>query len=223
MRYFILDKYNTWYDWRLTLTAKDVTAPEPKTNYVEIDGMSGTLDLSEALTGDVLYHDRTVTASFWSSEGTFQERVAVLRNITAALHGKKVQIIEPDDPTHYFLGRVKIKDVKQDQVHIEFTIEATCDPWRYAVEETERSVPVGGDVDAVIHNNGVKALTPTLTVAALGPMYVTFNGITTTLDTGEILNTGTWKIPDLRLRQGVNIVHLFGNGTVTFTYREAGL
>lgn len=215
MRFFVLDKYNTWYDWRLTLTAKDVTAPEAKTNYVSIDGMSGTLDLSEALTGDVLYNDRTVTASFWSSEGTFQERAALLKTVTAALHGKKVQIIEPDDPEHYFLGRIKIKSVEQDQVHIAFTIEATCEPWRYAVEETERRVDVNGDLDAVINNTGVKTLTPTLTVD--GTVYVTFNGNTTKL------TAGTWKITDLRLAQGVNVVKLTGWGSVTFTYREASL
>ena len=215
MRFFVLDKYNTWYDWRLTLTAKDVTAPEAKTNYVSIDGMSGTLDLSEALTGDVLYNDRTVTASFWSSEGTFQERATLLKTVTAALHGKKVRIIEPDDPEHYFLGRIKIKGVEQDQVHIAFTIEATCEPWRYAVEETERRVDVNGDLDAVINNTGVKTLTPTLTVT--GTVYVTFNGNTTEL------TAGTWKITDLRLAQGVNVVKLTGWGSVTFTYREASL
>ena len=215
MRFFVLDKYNTWYDWRLTLTAKDVTAPEAKTNYVSIDGMSGTLDLSEALTGDVLYNDRTVTASFWSSEGTFQERATLLKTVTAALHGKKVRIIEPDDPEHYFLGRIKIKGVEQDQVHLAFTIEATCEPWRYAVEETERRVDVNGDLDAVINNTGVKTLTPTLTVT--GTVYVTFNGNTTEL------TAGTWKITDLRLAQGVNVVKLTGWGSVTFTYREASL
>ena len=203
MRYFVLDKFNTWYDWRLTLTSKDVTAPEVKTNYVSIDGMHGTLDLTEALTGDVLYNDRTVTASFWSDEGTFLERASLLKTITASLHGKKVQIIEPDDPEHYFLGRIKIKNVVQDQVHIEFTIEATCEPWRYAIEETNRRVDVNGDTDVVIHNTGAKAITPVLVVT--GGVYVTHgNNI-------SLLNEGSWKVTDLRLSQGTNIVKLSGN------------
>ena len=215
MRYFVLDKFNTWYDWRLTLTSKDVTAPEVKTNYVSIDGMHGTLDLTEALTGDVLYNDRTVTAYFWSDEGTFLERASLLKTITSSLHGKKVQIIEPDDPEHYFLGRIKIKNVVQDQVHIEFTIEATCEPWRYAVEETERYVEVNGDADVVINNNGVKTLTPTLLVS--GEMNVTYNGNTT------YLPAGAWKITDLRLVQGANVIKLSGVGSVTIGYREADL
>lgn len=214
-RFFILDKFNTWYDWRLTLTAKDTTDPEPKTNYVELDGMSGTLDLSEALTGEVVYSDRTVTASFWTSEGTREDRDAMLRTVTAALHGKKVRIVEPDDHDHFFVGRVKIKNVQRSLVHVAFDIEAVCDPWRYAAHETERQVAVNGLASVVINNNGVKSLTPTLTVT--GSVAVTCNGVTSEL------TAGSYKITDLRLRQGVNVVDMDGSGSVTFTYREACL
>lgn len=215
MRYFILDKYNTWYDWRLTLTAKDIPAPEPKTNYVELDGMHGTLDLSEALTGEVVYKDRTLTASFWTSEGTQQERLAVVKQITAALHGRVVDIIEPDDPAHFFRGRVKVKSKSHDAVHAELTLEAVCEPWRYAVNETRRAVTVNGTTDAVIRNEGDKTLCPQIEVDG----YVTIS-----TDAGTVsLEPGTYKVATLKLRQGVNIVHLSGSGTVTFVYREADL
>lgn len=216
MRYFMLDKYSTWYDWRLTLTAKDVSPAEPKTNYVALDGMHGTLDLTEALTGEVTYNDRTVSASFWTSEGTHEERVRLLRTITAALHGKKVPIVEPDDPGHFFLGRCVIKAPKLDQVHLEFTLEAVCEPWRYAAEETTRRSDVGGAVqavDVVLHNDGDKTVVPVLNVT--GAVSLTFNGETTKLQ------AGAYKVTDLRLRPGANIVRLTGSGTVTFTYREA--
>ena len=214
-RFIIFDKYNTWYDWRLTLTAKDVTPPEPKTNYVDLDGMHGSLDLSEALTGEVAYGDRTLAASFWSSEGTFVERLALIKTITAALHGKKVRIVEPDDPEHYFLGRVRITSQAHDQVHTEFSVEAICDPWRYALNETRRVVDVDGAVDVVINNGGVKTLSPSVTVS--GTVTLTMGGQTATL------TTGTYKVSNLKLRQGVNVVGLSGSGTVTFTYREATL
>ncbi len=215
MRFFILDKYNTWYDWRLTLTAQDVTPAEPKTNYIELDGANGSLDLTEALTGEVAYSDRTVTASFWTSEGTFQERLRVLQNIVNALHGKKVPIIPPDDPEHYFMGRVRVKSQAWDQVHAELTIEAICEPWRYAIHETERRVEVSGDADVVIHNNGMKTLCPVINVT--GTMGITYNGVTSQL------TTGSYKITDLRLTQGVNVVGVSGGGSVSFVYREATL
>ena len=215
-RFFLFDKFNTWHDWRLTLTAKDTSDPEPKTNYVTIEGMSGTLDLTEALTGGVAYNDRTVMASFWSSEGTYQEREAVVKQITASLHGKKVKIIEPDDPDHYFLGRCMVRNLGRSQVHVALDIEAICDPWRYAVNETNRSVTIkNGTTSVVIVNNGVKTLSPTITV--VGDVTLTYEG--STVELAE----GAYKVAGIKLRQGPNVIDVSGSGTVTFTYREAGL
>ena len=216
-RYFILDKFNTWYDWRLILTGKSLTPPEAKTNYVNIDGMSGTLDLSESLTGEVTYSDRTVSASFWTSEGSRKDREDMLRKIISNLHGKKVKIIEPDDPDHYFLGRVKVNGIKNILSYSEFTIEATCEPWRYAINDSVRRADVNSETvtDLVIRNNGVKTLYPEITVT--GSVKITYDGMTTAL------TDGTYKISDLRLRQGVNIVGVSGTGSVAFTYKEADL
>ena len=214
-RFFILDKFNTWYNWRLVLTAKEVSPPEPKTNYVEIDGMSGTLDLSESLTGEVTYRDRTVSASFWTNEGSRKEREGLLRKIVSALHGKKIKIIEPDDPDHYFLGRVNVKSLKNILPYAEFTIEAICEPWRYAINNSVRYVEISGKTDVVINNNGVKTLCPDITVT--GSVEITH-------DRGKVsLTTGSYKILDLRLYQGVNVLSVSGTGSVTFTYKEADL
>lgn len=214
-RFFMLDKFNTWYDWRLILTAKSAPKPEPKTNYVKLDGVSGSLDFTEALTGEVAYDDRTVTASFSASEGDYVSREQLFRDITTALHGRKIQLIEPDDPEHYYLGRVRVLDWVNTPAYATFSIEATCEPWRYAVNESERRVDVSGGMDLVIVNRGDKTVTPTITVS--DAMEITFNGTATTL------SAGSYKITDLRLVHGANVIGLSGYGTVTFTYREASL
>lgn len=216
MRFFILGNFNTWHDWRLTLTAKEVSPPQPKTSYIKLDGRHGSLDLSEALTGGVVYEDRTVQAKFWTSEGTDTGRVQLMREIIAALHGRKVQIIEPDDPDHFFLGRVFIKPDAHDQVHDEFTLEAVCEPWRYALTETRRRVEVNSDsVATIIRNNGVKTLSPTVEVE--GSVTLEYNGATVDL------TAGSYKISDIKLHQGFNTVGVSGTGSVTFIYREATL
>ena len=216
-RYFILDKLNTWYDLRLIVTAKTIGDAEPKTNYVKLDGMSGSLDLSEALTGEITYNDRTITATFWTDYGNRRDREALLRKVTASLHGRKIKIVEPDDPNHYFNGRVKIKSKANKLAYAEFTIEATCEPWRYANEESVRRVDVNTSTvtDVVINNNGVKTLNPTVTVT--GSVEITYNGAKT------VLTDGTYKVADIRLRQGVNIIGVSGVGSVSFIYREADL
>lgn len=215
-RFFILDKFNTWYDWRCTLTEKDVSAPAPKTKYIEIEGANGSLDLTEALTGEPVYSDRTVEASFMCSEGTHKEREALLRGIRTALHGRKIPIIDPDDPEHYLLGRARVTEEQNHQAYLTFTVEADCDPYRYAVEETTRAVALTGrSVDLVVNNDGDKTLCPVIVVA--GSVEIAYNGVATPL------STGTYKIADFRLAPGPNVVGVSGTGSVTFIYREAVL
>lgn len=216
-RFFILDKFNTWYDWDLILTGKSVTPPEPKTNYVNIDGMSGTIDLSESLTGEVTYNDRTVSASFWTDKGNRKDREKLLRDILRALHGKKIRLIDPDDPDHYFYGRVVINYSNNTLAYLEFSFDAVCEPWRYAINDSMRRVDVNSPevTDVVIYNNGVRTLTPTITVT--GSVDITYNGKTVSL------TAGTYRVSDIKLRQGVNIIGVSGDGSVTFTYKEADL
>lgn len=216
MRYFIFDKYNTWHDWRLTLTAKDVTPPEPKTNYVSLDGAHGSLDLTEALTGEVPYQDRTLTASFTTSEGSHADRLLLFRELCTALHGKKVDIVEPDDPDHYFRGRAVISGLDMDQVRMSFSVKATCEPWRYASEETARTVELQNEtIDVVLWNAGAKTLCPYVDVE--GEVALTFEG------GSVVLESGSYRVTNIRLPHGGTVVRVTGSGTVIFTYREAML
>lgn len=217
-RFFIFDKFNTWYDWRLVLTSKDLTPPEAKTNYVSIDGMSGSLDLSESLTGEITYEDRTMSASFWTSEGSRKDRERLLRDIVAVLHGRKIKIIDPDDPEHYLYGRVQIKSQTNNLAYAEFTIEAICDPWKYALAECERKIEVDKvltDTNLVLSNNGVKTVCPLITVT--GQAFLKFGEKTV------YLMNESRKFSDLKLVPGVNVVAVSGIGSITFTYREADL
>lgn len=215
-RFILFNEYNTAYDWGLLLTAKAVSAPEPKTNYQELGGVSGSLDLTEALTGEVAYSDRTLAASFSLSDGTVQEREAVLQQVTAALHGKRVRIVEPDAPDHYFVGRVKVTGRSNSLAYATLDLEATCEPWRYSLEESSRIVKVKqSSVDVVIHNDGVLTVCPLITVT--GTVSITDNGVTTEL------TAGAYKITDIRLKSGANVIGVSGSGTVVFTYREAVL
>ena len=216
-RFFVFDEKNTFYDWGLILTSKDITPPEPKTNYVTLDGRSGSLDLSDVLTGEVTYNDRTIKATFWTSEGTYKEREKVIQEITSYLHGKKVKILEPDDTDHYFLGRAKITSRVNNLSYAEIAIECICEPWRYSVNEYVRTITGNPQtvIKVVINNEGVKTLNPTLSVN--GTMGIIYN------DNDYALTDGVYKISDVKLYQGVNVIGVIGNGTVTISYREAEL
>lgn len=215
-RFFILGKYNTFADWHLILTAKDVTPPQPKTKYVELDGMDGTLDLSEALTGNITYNDRTIKASFWTDYGNRRDRSRLIRDIRLALHGHKMMIIEPDDPDHYFMGRIRITSETNIIPYAEIVIECICDPWRYSIRDSVRTVTATSKrSDVVLNNLGARILIPEIKVT--GSVRLIHESITYMLD------TGAYKLPDLRLYPGVNIVSVDGSGTISFTYKEADI
>lgn len=219
-RYFLLDKYNTYSDWGLILTAKDVTPPVPKEHLIELDGMSGSLDLSESLTGEITYKNRTVSATFWTDNGTFKDREKLLHEITKAIHGKKIKIVEPDYPEHYFYGRVKIKSKTNTLTYLSFTIEATCDPWRYRNHITRRRIDIGVDSDnpitIVINNRGAKTIYPIIESHASANM--TYNGVSTTLYNGY-----TYEFPDIKIQSGISTFTIYGYGYIEIRYQEADL
>lgn len=215
-RYFILDKFNTWFDWDLILTEKNITPPEVKTNLVELDGMNGSLDLTESLSGEPTYKDRTIEALFWTDKGSRRDRTKLIRDIRTAVHGRKIKIVEPDDPDHYFIGRVNIKDEVNILPYAELTLEATCDPWRYATHESERVIELTSDPqDVVIYNGGRKTLSPTLSVN--GSVKIEFGSASINLESGGYMLSG------LKLYHGFNTVRVSGSGDLTIRYREADL
>ena len=216
-RQFKIGDFETWIDWDLILTSKDVTPPEPKSMYVDIDGMDGSLDLSESLTGGPVYKDRTVSATFWTDRGSRKDRSALIRDIVNNIHGKKLPIIEPDDPDHYFLGRVKVKDINNIIPYATISIEATCEPWRYLNEDITRYFKVNSlDPTALVFTNeGAKTVCPEIKIT--GAITLMYDGIETQL------SAGVYKISDLKFKQGKNVVEVSGSGSVTFTYKEADL
>lgn len=217
-RYFVFDQYNTWTDWGLILTAKtDVTPPEVKTNYVDIAGMSGSLDLSDVLSGEPTFEMRTFSASFCACDTSYEARKSLMTSIISAIHGRKLKIMEPDDTGHYFLGRVMVKNVNHTISHTEFTVDCICEPWRYEMKEAVQVIPVNSrnPVNVRVHNSGRKTICPDITVS--GQVTFTCQGVTSQATDGK------YKITTFKLYQGENVIQVSGSGTLTLTYRRADL
>lgn len=213
-RAFLFDQYDTWFGWHFLLTKKNIQPPELKTNYVDLGGVSGSLDLSEALTGEPAYKDRVITATFWSDDGTYADREQTLHSIINCIHGKRMQICEPDCPGYYFFGRVRVTSVKNTLAYAEFSIEATCDPWRYMNRECNYTVTVENGESKVWRFNSrcATSVCPRLTVT--GDLSFTYDGITSEATTGE------YRVAPFKLHPGDNTITVSGNGTLTMAFRE---
>ena len=103
------DGKHSYSDFGLWLAERPNTGvPKPKLNSVEVPGMDGALDMTEANTGEVKYSNREMVFEFSAmiDVGEQEQFKAVIRN---ALHGKYVNIIVLDeDPTWHYSGRATV-------------------------------------------------------------------------------------------------------------------
>ena len=207
---------HSFYDLNLVLLADgvDIPPPKPKTNYVDIPGGNGSIDLTEAH-GKVNYNDRECKFTFAvhpSDRMTFEEKKA---QVAGLLNGKQCDIVLDKDQEYYYSGRCAVDDWQQDRNYKKIVISARVAPYKYKINETVVSFTLSATAQTVTLHNGSKPVVPTINCT--GNATIVFNNVT--LKT----NGGTTKILDMCLSNGDNQVTISGNGTITFTYREGDM
>lgn len=224
-RTVLFGNYNTAeHGW--TLSALLLSDPEQKTNYVEKTGGDGSWDLSTAQTGGIpRYKNRTLTATLECSQGTREDREVLINDMVNTLDGLEWQIVLPDRPDHYLVGRLHVAVDYSDLAHAMVTVTGDVEPWLYSARETivELAAPTTISTDAAtfyLWNNGRKVVNPLLTVS--GVARLTFGGVNTSL------TTGNYRWPALQLVPGENALIYTGSTggvdeSITLTYREAVL
>ena len=202
-----------------TLTGWDFAEPETQTNYVTVPGRpGGQMDYSTILTGgDPRYNNRELNAVFELSEWTRDVRNDVISEMVNQLHGVKMEIVLPDDPTRYVVGRLSVTTGYSDLAHASVTVQAICEPWRYSQQETQVTLMATEDENVIVlSNSGRRILVPDVIVGGTGAYaHITCGGHSWTL------NEGSYRLPDLELRKGNTFLTYSGYGTITFRYREA--
>ena len=210
----IFNNEKSAYDeWNIVLTKVDIPLPEPKTSLVEIKGADGVLDLSEVLTGDILYNNRTITLTFEMMDDA--DYYDLISNISNYLHGKKVTISLTNDEDYYYVGRASINQwqcIKRKGI-IVITVDA--EPYKYSVTETTMIVNVVNQTKTITLQNSRKRVCPILNVT--GTITLTISGVNYKLAEGK------QQLSNFRLVEGNNVVKVSGNGTLTITYRQGEL
>lgn len=223
-RKLILGEYDTALRGLWTMNSCKITKAQQIQNYIDVPGRYAPLDASTALTdGEPYYGSAHLSAGFESSEGDLAARQSRIDAMLNYLDGRNVQIIHPDHPNHYLIGRVQVIPEYNDLVHCAVTVEAVCEPWLYAAEPTVRPVELTDEAqDVQLVNAGRMAVAPLITVD--GDVHIE-------CDTGSWdLSAGEYTLPGMLLTPGTRFgvsggltVSCSGVGTVTFTYREAVL
>lgn len=209
----INNELHTAKDLNLVMTAKDLPAPQIQTYTVEVPGRNGLLDLSEFLTGEPTYSNRTLTFDF-IGDGS---RATVLSLIDKMLsyHGRNITVTTDDFPGWYYTGRAEITYVDSGH-YVNFTLKVNAQPFSFALTPTTytcKSTSTEGET-INLHNRGVTVY-PTVTVDMEA---IIIKGETTIHLSG---GAGTYSLDGLKLVNGDNFITVKTDGTVIFSYREA--
>lgn len=229
------DKHS-YRDWGLILKSRPaISPPSPKTLYIDIPGSDGVLDLTESLTGDVKFENRTITCEFnvidsrkrWSN---------IYSEILDYLHGQRIKIILDEDPTYYYVGRFQVNEWKSDKVTSLITIEGNVEPYKSEVCGSLDD----WEWDSFNFETGIirqwKDLTveDSLTITIVGtrktvvPSFIVqsndSSGMTVTFDGRTYnLSDGVNRVVNINIKQETQTLVFTGNGTVSIDYRGGRL
>lgn len=124
---------NTWTDWHLIPSTRPSVAQAPPTfKYVEIPGkLDGPLDLTEYLTGGVVYGQRSGSFDFLV-DNDHEDWLTILRNINAYLHGQKMLMVLEDEADRgvCYEGRFSVNDWKSQAKNSSVVIEYKLNPYK---------------------------------------------------------------------------------------------
>lgn len=232
---------NTWDDWHLIPTTRPVfNPPELKSNYVEIPGMNGTLDLTEALTGRPTYNNREGSMEFVVVNDYLPWDVAY-SNIMTYLHGKRIQATLEDDRYFYYEGRFTVNEWKSDKNYSLITIDYNVHPYKKEINDSS-DLWLWDPFDfyeGVIRNYVDLKVDGSLTVNLTGTqepvipgfyvkadsgssISVEYNGVSYPLENSKSL-TDLKYVSQIYIQESDISIKLKGNGTVTISYRGGRL
>lgn len=207
------DGLHSYYEWGLILQEKTIESPKPKINTVEIEGADGVLDYTEFF-GDVKFENRQLSFKFIKAQIILDGFLSLYSLVQDMIQGRKMQVVLDDDPAYFYLGRVSINEWKSNKNIGEIVIEVDAEPYKYKMAETTVTKIVDGTLAIMLDNSRMPTV-PTITASSA--MQFVFEGKTFAAD------AGTFRLPELQLKQGQNIVTVTGSGTVAFRYQEGRL
>ena len=207
------DEKSAYDEWNIVLTKTEIPLPTPKTSTVDIKGADGLLDLSEVLTGDILYDNRAIKLTFEMMDDT--DFYDLISNISNYLHGRVITVRLTKDNDYYYIGRASINSWECVKRKGTIVINVDCKPYKYAVQETIRTINVVHETKTISLPNSRKRVCPN--IDATGTVKLILG------DVEYDLIEGQQQLINFMLVEGDNIVKISGNGTVRITYRQGAL
>lgn len=192
---------HSYTDFRIILTEQNIGLPSPKTYSVSIEGMDGSLDLSECF-GEMKYENRTLKFTFESID-KITDWQAKMINISSFLHGQKMKIKTWSDSEFYYVGRCQIDEYNSSQRLGKIVVSCDCEPFKYKKNITTFNLTEG--------SNTVNNSRMTVYANLINESEITINS--------KVYSAGT-HLRAIKLTSGANTLNSSGNATLNFQEGE---
>lgn len=213
------DDVHSYYDLNLVLSQSEISPAKPKTNFVDIPGGNGSVDLTEAQ-GDIFFYDRnckftfTMNASDDLTDEAFEEKKTEVSNL---LNGKRLRITLDKDSGYFYEGRCEVNEYLSNKKIRQIVITAKVDPYKYKQKRNELLfVPDGTEMTIVLKNSRMP-VAPTI-LGFASDVVVRYEGERYLIEQGVPDNTH-----GIILKEGSNKLSLEATGLVTIEYQEGDL
>lgn len=223
---------HTYNDWGLLqVYASDLTPPEVQEHYIQIPGMDGAIDATEALDGFVHYETREFRGTY-KCIAPRSEWKKILGEMARFLHGKSLHATLDDDTRHYVSGRFRVGEPEYDKAFFTVDLTGTVEPYRYLQYDTigdwdwdpfefaedvawdYKDIEVVESTDVIVYATELP-VTPTFTCSSA--MTLSVNGRVFNLPSGVSV------APNLIIKDGTYTFRFTGDGTVSILFKGGEL
>lgn len=208
MKTISINGTNLYQTDHIILESVDIEMPQAKISKVSIPGRNGDLDMSEALTGFVMYENRTITVQLGiGGKDAYVKKNNILMNYV----GKIVQV-SFSHISGYYKGRCTVKSIEIDNdLHTTVVLSFDCEPFRYEDAPITKNVTLNGQTTTISCPNLQMPSQPTVTTSS--QTTIRYESQQVTVSKGEHL------LP-FSLAPGSNELRVTGTGMFKITYQR---
>jgi hypothetical protein len=192
-------RFDSLMTYGLILASQSEDSPEPVTHTVEVPGRSGYIDLTESLTGDVIYSGYDSKYKFISvsqnDRKEYYERLAT--TIKNDLHGRKVEYVKSWESGYTYTARVSVS-YSFDRYRLDVTIGLENEPYKSKGKQVYALNATGGKMYRL--ESGRKPVRPYLECSQ--PCIINWQGAE------SVIGAGSWRLNDVLFTQGWNEIYL---------------
>lgn len=231
------ETYHSYDDWGLYVSNTDcIGEPIQYTNYVEVPGRTGKIDLSEALAGRPVFISRDIKISLAGSRyrTNWDSVISGFRN---RIMGRVCQITFDNDPLYYWRGRVdvinfsSVMNLGKFDIHLpeaepyKYSTSSSAEPWLWDPFNFETdmitylpSQQITGSGTITIPAGHMLTCPQFVVADIVGSISVEFNSVTYSL------SQGTNVIPSIMVGGDDDVdLDFTGTAKVQVVYRSGSL